>query len=388
MNFFTFLPKNYHHHLLPKKFVKNCLMSEFPEIDGSTVSLKGPSGQTWTVELKRKDESKLYLKKGWEIFVKEHNLKENDALFFKYRSGGIFDVLMFDDGDFCEKESSYFVRNCQGCHRSTNGGLNEGRRVESEPRRYNEGENEPRRYKEGENEPRRSEEEESEPSIEIIEPKRLRYTDKPITISDEEQEEDADRETPRLLGREREPVCYGRRLPKSVPGCQSKAIVRTTEVSFTGENSEDEETEVNQVSPLAIALQRRTVHAKEIHLPYKQAVREGKRRGTPHFVVLIQPSHVSGICFMVIPIKSARKYLPYGSDNISLKMNGKTWQAQYTYYGRIAGFRGPGWKKFVLKNKLEVGNACLFEKTTSSATSSRATSNSITFSVSIFRNGV
>ncbi|KAI3953125.1 hypothetical protein MKW98_020320 [Papaver atlanticum] len=372
MIFFTFLPKNYHHHLkLPKKFVKNCLMSEFPEIDGSTVSLKGPSGHSWTVELMRKDDSKLYLKKGWKIFVKEHNLKENDVLFFKYRSG-FFDVLMFDDGDFCEKESSYFVRNCQGCHRSTNVGLNERRRVESEPRRYNEGENEARRYEEGENEPRRSDEVESEPSIEIIEPKRLRYTEKPITISDEEpEEEDADRETPRLLGRV--PVCYGRRLPKSVPGCQSKALVRTTEVSATGENSEgDEETEVNQVSPLAIALQRRTVHAKEIHLPYKQAVREGKRRGTPHFVVLIQPSHVSGVCFMVIPIKSARKYLPHGSDNISLKMNGKTWQAQFTYYGRIAGFRGPGWKKF----------------TTSSALSSTTPSNSITFSVSIFRNVV
>ncbi|KAI3853869.1 hypothetical protein MKX03_001197 [Papaver bracteatum] len=378
MNFFTFLPNNYHHHLkLPKKFVKNFLMSEFSEIGGSTVSLKGPSGQTWTVELMRKGDSKLYLRKGWEIFVKEHNLKENDVLFFKY-SSGVFDVLMFDDGDFCEKESSYFVRNCQGCHMNTNGGLNEGRRVESEPRRYNE----------GENEPRRSEEVESEPSIEITEPKRLRYTEKPITISDEvQEEEDADRETPRLLGRV--PVCYGRRLPNSVPGCQSKALVRTTEVSVTGENSEDEETEVNQVSPLAIALQRRNVHAKEIHLPYKQAVREGKRRGTPHFVVLIQPSHVSGMCFMVIPIKSAREYLPpNGSDNISLKMNGKTWQAQFTYYGRIAGFRGPGWKTFVLKNKLEVGNACLFEKTTSSALSSRTPSNSITFSVSIFRNVV
>ncbi|KAI3914820.1 hypothetical protein MKW92_020853 [Papaver armeniacum] len=369
MNFFTFLSKNYHHYLkLPKKFVKNS------EIGGSIVSLKGPSGQTWTVELMRRGDSKLYLKRGWEIFVKEHNLKENDVLFFKY-SSGVFDVLMLDDGDFCEKESSYFVRNC---HHSSSWGLNEGRR----------GENEPRRYKEGENEPRRSEEVESEPSIEITEPKRLRYTEKPITISDEEQEEeDADRETPRLLGRV--PVCYQPRLPKSVPGCKSKALVRTTEVSVTGENSEgDEEMEVNQVSPLAIALQKRTVHAKEIHLPYKQAVREGKRRGTPHFVVLIQPSHVSGICFMVIPIKSARKYLPYGSDNISLKMNGKTWQAQYTYYGRIAGFRGAGWKKFVLNNKLEVGNACLFEKTTSSALSSRTPSNSITFSVSIFRNVV
>ncbi|RZC68756.1 hypothetical protein C5167_032590 [Papaver somniferum] len=323
----------------------------------------------------RKGDSTLYLKKGWEVFVKEHNLGENDALFFKYRSGGIFDVLMFDDGDFCKKESSYFVRNCQGCHMSTNVRLNERRRVESEPRLYYEGENEPRRFKgenkprrhkEGENEPTRSEEVESEPSIEIIEPKRLRYTDKPITISDEEQEEeDADRETPRFLGRV--PVCFGRRLPKSVP---------------------DEETEVNQVSPLAIALHKRTVHAKEIHLPYKQSIREGKHRGTPHFVVLIQPSHVSGICCMVIPIKSARKYLPNGSDNISLKMNGKTWQPQFTYYGRIAGFRGPGWKKFVLKNKLEVGNACSFEKTTSSALSSRTPSNSITLSVSIFRNVV
>ncbi|KAI3915021.1 hypothetical protein MKX01_039523 [Papaver californicum] len=274
VKFFTFLPKNYHHQLkLPKKFVKNCLMNEFSEIrSSSTVSLKGPSGQTWAVELMRNDDSKLYLKKGWEIFVKAHNLKENDVLFFKYRSG-VFDVLMFDDENFCEKESSYFVRNCQGCCHRSNGGLNERLR------------------------PRRSEEVESEPSIEIIEPKRLRFREKPITINDEDdEEEDADRETPRLPGR--------------VPVLES---------------------EVNQVNPLEIALKRRTVRAKESHLPYKQAVREGKRRGTPHF-------------------------------------------------DAIAG------------NKLEVGKACLFEITTSASSSSgllsRTPRSSITFRVSIFQNVV
>ncbi|MCL7045047.1 hypothetical protein MKW94_015727 [Papaver nudicaule] len=316
MNFLAVLPKNCHHQLmLPKKFVKKCLVKEFSEISTS-VSLKGPSGQVWAVELIRKDDE-MYLKEGWDVFVKEHNLKENDRLFMTYKSGA-FAVLMLDSGNFCEKESSYFVRNCQGCQRS-NGGLNQSQRAD----------------------PKCSEEVESEPSIEI--------SDRRNSTADD-----------------------GR-----------------TEVSVMGNNSTDSEEEINQVSPLAIVSRRRTVCKKRNHLTYQQAVREGNRRGTPHFVVLMQPSHVSRTFFMAIPAETARKYLPRANIDISLKIDGRTWHAKYSYYGnrRSSGFRGAGLEKFVRDNKLEVGNACLFETTSSfSASSSRTPKNHITFNVSIFRN--
>ncbi|MCL7045048.1 hypothetical protein MKW94_015728 [Papaver nudicaule] len=261
---------------------------------------------------------------------------------------------MFDNGNFCEIESSYFVKNCQGCHRS-NGGLNERRRVESEP------------------------------SIEITEPKRQRYRENSIPISDDDEEEIGDSEAPpRLLGRV--PICNRRRSTRLVRGCKSKAIVRRTEVSVTDDNTKDSEAEINQVKPLAIVLERRSVARKETHLAYQQAVCEGKRRGRPHFVVRIQPSHVSGNFFMIIPAKSVKEYLPCEHQDVSLKVKDKTWQVRFFYYGegRTSGFSRLGWQDFVRENNVEVGNACLFEASSSSLTS-KTSRNQLTFNVSIFR---
>nr|GMC50426.1 B3 domain-containing protein REM16-like [Ipomoea batatas] len=104
---------------VPQKFVNN-----LREKLAGCVSLKGPSGAIWNIGLTTCGE-KLYFQRGWKEFVEEHSLQENDVLIFKYNGGSQFDVLMFDQQSYCEKEASYFIRKC-GHRELINGGKANG----------------------------------------------------------------------------------------------------------------------------------------------------------------------------------------------------------------------------------------------------------------------
>lgn len=75
------------------------------------MNLKGPGGSSWSVGLTT-DGDTWFFEHGWEEFLKDHSLEENDFLVFKYRRNSSMDVRMFDGKTSCEKESSYFVRKC------------------------------------------------------------------------------------------------------------------------------------------------------------------------------------------------------------------------------------------------------------------------------------
>lgn len=75
------------------------------------MTLKGPGGVEWNIGLTTKDDT-VNFTRGWQQFVKDNSLKENDILFFKFNGESLFEVSMFDGESFCEKASSYFVRNC------------------------------------------------------------------------------------------------------------------------------------------------------------------------------------------------------------------------------------------------------------------------------------
>ncbi|KAG5613254.1 hypothetical protein H5410_024535 [Solanum commersonii] len=55
------------------------------------VSLTGPSGSTWKVELTATGDT-FFLKNWWKEFVDAHSLDENDLLVFKYTGASRFDV--------------------------------------------------------------------------------------------------------------------------------------------------------------------------------------------------------------------------------------------------------------------------------------------------------
>ncbi|GAB2277662.1 hypothetical protein Dimus_012367 [Dionaea muscipula] len=107
LHFYQILPKDFHQQLvIPKKFTGN-MRYKLPR----RVSLKGPSGATWIVQLKADGDDLCFLD-GWGEFVKACSLKENDLLIFKYNGNSLFDVLMFDAKNLCEKESVYFIKKC------------------------------------------------------------------------------------------------------------------------------------------------------------------------------------------------------------------------------------------------------------------------------------
>lgn len=93
--------------VLPEKFAAH-MTTHVPDI----VSLIGPSGTMWEVETQKTD-NLLLVGDGWKNFVKTYELEENCLLMFKYKRNSRFEVLIFDQESFCEKESCYFVKKCR-----------------------------------------------------------------------------------------------------------------------------------------------------------------------------------------------------------------------------------------------------------------------------------
>ncbi|XP_024629238.1 B3 domain-containing protein REM16 [Medicago truncatula] len=104
---------------LPKTFSDN-LKKKLPE----NVTLKGPSGVVWNIGLTTRNDT-VYFMDGWQRFVKDHSLKENDFLVFKYNGESLFEVLIFNGESLCEKAASYFVLECGQAH--TEQGGNKGK---------------------------------------------------------------------------------------------------------------------------------------------------------------------------------------------------------------------------------------------------------------------
>ncbi|XP_021718676.1 uncharacterized protein LOC110686379 isoform X1 [Chenopodium quinoa] len=104
VHFCLTLASDFHDHLvLPGKFAAH--MNDLPD----KVSLKGPSGALWEIELLKSDDL-LFVGNGWKDFVKVNDLNENCILVFNYKRSSNFEVLIFDERSSCEKESAYFVK--------------------------------------------------------------------------------------------------------------------------------------------------------------------------------------------------------------------------------------------------------------------------------------
>lgn len=70
-----------------------------------SVSLTGPSGKIWVVQLIKQDND-LFFYHGWSAFVADHRLECGDLLVFRYEGQLHFTVQVFDN-DACEKEAAF-----------------------------------------------------------------------------------------------------------------------------------------------------------------------------------------------------------------------------------------------------------------------------------------
>ncbi|KAJ7520658.1 hypothetical protein O6H91_19G016300 [Diphasiastrum complanatum] len=88
---------------LPAAFVK-----QYRDELHKSVTLEGPSGQIWPVDVCR-SKCSMSFKKGWHSFSIDHDLREGDIAVFKLITRAHFIVQVFDK-DGCEKDL-YSVRN-------------------------------------------------------------------------------------------------------------------------------------------------------------------------------------------------------------------------------------------------------------------------------------
>lgn len=76
--------------------------------DSGLVSLEGPSGNVWQVELSHETGS-LSLHCGWLTFVRDNSIMCGDLLVFRYNGNLHFSVQIFDK-TACEKEVAFHAK--------------------------------------------------------------------------------------------------------------------------------------------------------------------------------------------------------------------------------------------------------------------------------------
>ncbi|KAL2538714.1 B3 domain-containing protein REM16 [Forsythia ovata] len=305
---------------IPKKFVKNVR-----EKLAETVALKGPSGNIWDVGV-MSDGDTLILKQGWKAFVEDHFLEENDILIFKYNGNSKFDVLMFDEIDFCEKEASYFLRKCT--HRKYERGCERKRNL-----------------------PGRTEDEDTDKLF------NGRTEDEdPNELSNESSDDDVDYC----------PVKKLRRLPTRANAEARRGNNKGKRRSSSGIGR----------YPFQLTSRRRAVTEEEKERALEKAKANAASLGNS-FTIVMRPSHVYRRFYMTIPSKWARVHVHPKSQDVVLRVKENTWHVKYHSRGDGGGLSG-GWKAFVLDNFLEEFDACSFHLAS-------GTNDGIVLDVGIFR---
>ncbi|TQD93060.1 hypothetical protein C1H46_021318 [Malus baccata] len=76
-------------------------------------TLRGPSGESWTVGLEGREDGKFFFRKGWQNFVEDHLLEIGNFLVFKYDGDTKFDVKIYNPTG-CEKEEAVAAKKTTG----------------------------------------------------------------------------------------------------------------------------------------------------------------------------------------------------------------------------------------------------------------------------------
>ncbi|TKY57765.1 B3 domain-containing protein REM16 [Spatholobus suberectus] len=357
LHFVQFLRTDYDRHLaLPKTFSDN-LKKKLPE----NVSLKGPSGVVWNIGLTTRDDT-LYFTHGWEQFVKDHRLKENDFLVFKYNGESQFDVLLFDGGSFCEKAGSYFVRKC-GHTEHAGGSLNKKRDTDNSLEECNTPSN---------------------AGVECASPEKPVHVNgmkEPMAVHSETRGEKSFNAAVESAGAEQftpggvtmvaavppETNKRVRKLVSAVKHVQTKRRGRPAKVSNVRERA------LNWVSGLeASPVSAVKSGTYEVYTSNRRPVTEDETKNVyalaqaartdDSLVIVMRPSHVYKRFFVSIPNKWIGDHVSPSSQDVILRMGKGEWIARYSYHTiRHTGGLSGGWKHFALDNNLEEYDVCVFK---------------------------
>lgn len=326
VHFALFLPKGFDLQLaLPKNFSDN-LRKNLPDY----VTLKGPGRDEWSVGLTTRNDT-LHFTHGWQQFVKDHCLEENDLLVFKYNNESQFDVLIFGRGSFCEKADAYFVRKC---------GHTKKRIRDNHPEEVNF----PSNIRSGHASPEKFVHGESIGVPAVV----------PSEISSEEAfDAGVEFASPvtaiPMVGTEVQTKQRGGPRGSKARGGRAN-LISDAEPSSAGRNKTNEILYISSRRPV-------TEDEKTSALQLAQAA------CTDHgFYIIMRPTHVYKRFYASIPSKWLAEHLSPHSEDVILRSGGNEWLAKYSYeHGRRTGGLTGGWKQFALDNNLEEFDVCVFE---------------------------
>lgn len=310
-SFFKIMMSDFRRRLrIPEKFV-TCFKNSH-KLLGQKI-LTGPSGYTWFVEVKRTEEDDYVFCNGWEIFVKDHCLDDADMLVFKMDGFSAFDVMIFD-ASACEKEETFFVKKNKN----------------------------PCKHPDEVTDEHTSEQQSSEDEH-----------------SNEEDDDTTDEEpTRRKSSRGKQYQFHspqpskGRRMKKILIAKQDNRKRKCTPTSSRKKSVEPEEKR-------PVFSNRRQVPEKEKIKVHQLASRH--KSSVPSVLMTMQPTHVY-MGQLKLPKDWAQKYMKKKSETITLRnpLSGRTWTAEIRC--RMEGLViQSGWEDFVMDNKLEECDICVFE---------------------------
>ncbi|KAM1270657.1 hypothetical protein ACFX13_032544 [Malus domestica] len=98
----------FRHLCLPPLFMEN-----FNGRPPCKCTLRGPSGESWTVGLEGRNDGKFFFRKGWHHFVEDHLLEIGNFLVFEYDGDTKFDVKIYNPTG-CEKEEAAAAKKTTG----------------------------------------------------------------------------------------------------------------------------------------------------------------------------------------------------------------------------------------------------------------------------------
>lgn len=298
---------------------------------------------SWTVSLKKDKDDIVLQGSGWEEFVNAYTLKKADILVFKYDRRECFEVWLFDRASSCEKEASYFLRKDQQKNPDDDDEvLVFSAETENMSKGFtddtNQGDRNRRRKKSGSTVQSNSstarvrggfgDQDELDGT-----PDEEDFTSEESVTTPKKPSNAIVGELPSNASRKRER--YG--AVKKINHKRSKS----GHYAYFYKSNRREITELEKTNALNKA-------------------REASAQSINPFFVVMRPSCVYRRFYMTIPSEwKPRCFFKKGQD-VTLRVEEKTWLCKISFTRSNIGSQGSGWRNFVRDNYLEEFDVCLF----------------------------
>ncbi|KAK9270750.1 hypothetical protein L1049_026333 [Liquidambar formosana] len=320
---------------IPFKFIKH--------LGGTTsgsVSLTGPSGKTWHVDLIQQNDS-LYFHDGWPEFVRDHFIECGDALVFRYDGNFQFTVQVFDQSA-CEKEAAFHAECTQN---SSN--------IDKSMRKK-----------------REREKEAASPDIcfEGV-PKKMRGSSSHLHLECLNKNREAEVDIPHKEGLQRESVitteiCKEATFFNKTDKCDSPSKTSTIPSGLKPCSERPETALKNRASKQ----DEQSSHARGCRSKYSISEEEKAALSFtscfPYFVRIMKRFNVSGSYTLKVPYKFSMAHLPKCKIKVVLRnLKGECWTVNAVSTTRVHTSHTlcGGWIAFVRGNDIKIGDICIFE---------------------------